>query len=75
PLGHQQDAPEQGEVQRNNDQAAHPAPLLPHGAEDEVGTLLGHEVELGLGAFQEALAQPAARTEGYFALGHVPALT
>lgn len=34
--------------------------LLAHGAEDEVGVLLGHVLELGLGSVEEAFALESA---------------
>lgn len=45
--------------------------LFANGAENEVGVLLGHVFQLGLGAVEEAFAFKTARTNGYFALVHV----
>ncbi len=52
-------------------EAAEEAELLGHGGEDEVGVLLGQEVELALGAQAEAFPQQAARTERDLALQDV----
>lgn len=49
--------------------------LLAHGAEDEVGVLLGHELQLGLRAVEEAFAFESARADGYLALMNVVAGT
>ena len=45
--------------------------LLAERGEDEVGVLLGQEIELALGAEQEALAGHAARAERDLRLGDV----
>ena len=52
----------QGE-QAEQDAGARHAPLLDEGGEDEVGLLLGQEVERRLRALQEALAEQAARAD------------
>ena len=47
--------------------------FLAHGAEDEVGVLFGHILQLGLCAVEKSLAHEATRAYGYLALVHVVA--
>ena len=44
------------------------SPFLAYRAENKVGALLGNEVELGLGAFEESLAGQSAGAYGYLGL-------
>ena len=65
------------EYQRQEEQqhtgGAEESLLLADGAEDEVGVLLGHELQLGLGAVEESLALQSARTDGNLRLMNVVA--
>ena len=49
----------------------HEAFLLSHRAEDKVGILLWHELQLGLGSVEESLALQTARTDGNLTLMHI----
>ena len=64
---------EEGEIEYDECGATDEAPLLADGAEDEVGFLLGDKVGLGDGAFEEALAEEAARADGNLGLVDVVA--
>ena len=45
--------------------------LLSYRTEDEVGILLRHELQLGLGSVQESLSLQATRTDGYLTLMYI----
>src|SRR3981081_920831 len=62
----------QGEQAEQHEGARH-APLLDEGGEDEVGLLLGQEVQRRLGALQETLAERAPGADGDLGLGDVVA--
>ena len=68
---------EQPEYERQEHQQyacrAYKALFFAHGAEDEVGVLLGHKLQLGLCSVEEALAFESARTDGYLTLVHIVA--
>ena len=68
PLGKHDDADDEEGVEQQDEGAPHEALLLTDGAEDEVGVLLGHVVELGLRTVEEPLAPQAARADGYLRL-------
>lgn len=70
-LAHADQTQDQDREQHDDGQAAQKAPFLADGAEDEVGALLGHEIELSLRPLQKALAAEAARAYSYFRLIHV----
>ena len=56
PFGHDNKAKQQYDEHHYHHEAAYKAPFLPNGAEDEIGGLLRHKIELGLGALQKPLA-------------------
>ena len=64
PLRQLYDADDQGEEESENGNAADKAPLLADAAEDEVGALLRHKVELGLRAVEVAFPCKTTRTDG-----------
>ena len=73
PLGqHQQPQDKRPEEQQYAD-GSDEALLFADGAEDEIGLLLGHVAELGLGAFEETFAVQSARADGYLRLVDVVA--
>ena len=73
PFGQHQEPHKQRQEQKQQQCGAHKAPFLANSAEDEVGALLGHELEFGLRALQIALARQAARADGNHRLVHVVA--
>ena len=62
------DAQDQCQEEHQYCHAAHEALFLTDGAVDEVGVLLGHILQFGLRAVEEALAHDAAAADGDFAL-------
>ena len=72
-LGDVDEAQDEGEEQQQHTGGTEEAFLLADGAEDEVGVLLGHVLQLGLRAVEEALALEAAGAYGYLALMDVVA--
>ena len=68
PLGHHNQAKDEHQKEQQHSRGAYEALLLTHGAEDEVGVLLGHVLQLGLRAVEEPLAVQTARTDGYLRL-------
>ena len=67
-LGRPPDPPEDHGQQSRARRAADEAQLLPHHREDEVGVLLGHEAQPGLGALEQALAAELAGADGRLGL-------
>ena len=72
--GNHQAAGNEGGVERQQDAGAHQAEFLGVDREDEVGGAFGHEVQVGLGAPQPALALKPARAHGNGGLDDVKAL-
>ena len=60
PLGKDDDADDEESIEQEDEAAAHETLLFTDGAEDEVGVLLGHIVELGLRAIEEPFAPQTA---------------
>ena len=69
------ESPDECQEQQQHTSRAQETLFLAHGAEDEVGILLGHELQFGLCTIQETLALQAARTDGYLRLVDVVAGT
>ena len=69
------DSGNQEHVQRDHDKTAEESPFLPYGTEDEIGALLRHESEGGLGPAQKAFAVESAGTDGDHALVDIVADT
>ena len=67
-LGQLDEPQYQGKEEQQHAGRAEEAFLLAHGAENEVGVLLWHELQLGLRAVEESLALQSARSDGYLAL-------
>ena len=67
-FGHGYKVDEQSDVCGDEGQASEEAPFLAHGAEDEVGLLLRHEVCFGDGAVEEPFAEQAAGADGNLGL-------
>ena len=63
-LGQMDEPQDEGQEEQQHAGRAHEALLLADGAEDEVGVLLGHVLQLGLRAVEEALALEASRPDG-----------
>ena len=59
-LGQMDDAKDERKEEQQHAGRAHKALLLTYRAEDKVGVLLGHELQFGLRAVEEALAFQAA---------------
>ena len=72
-LGVQDQPYDEEYVQQDDDEAAHEAPFLAHGAEDEVGGLFRDEAEGRLRSLQETLAGESAGADGDLGLVHVVA--
>ena len=70
-LGRPQDAPGQDPVQGEEHAGPHEAQLLPHRREDEVGLLLGHVGQVGLGPLEQAPAEDAPVGDGRLGLVHL----
>ena len=66
-----ENAEDEGAEEAEDDQGAEETPFFANGAEDEVGALLGHEIEFRLRAFEVALAEKSARADGNFRLVEV----
>src|SRR5579859_5568035 len=75
PLSKVENPQKQCDKQSYHQQAPHPSMLLANGAEDEVGTLFGHEIEFSLSAFQKALAEKTATPNRDFGLSDIPPKT
>ena len=58
----------EGKEKQQHHRTAYEALLLAHGAEDEVGVLLRHVLQLRLRAVEEALPLQPARADGYLCL-------
>ena len=68
PLAQPHEAQDEREEEEQHSGGAYETLLLAYGAEDEVGVLLGHVLELGLRAVHEAFALKSAGADGYLAL-------
>ena len=68
PLGNHDDTDNKYGIEQQDKGTAHKALLLADGAEDKVGVLFGHIVELGLRTIEEPLAPRSARPDGYLRL-------
>ncbi len=73
PLGYVDEPQDEQQEQCQHGHCAHEALLLTHGAEDEVGVLLRHILELRLSAVEESFAGQSAGADGYLALVDVVA--
>ena len=60
PLGQVDKPQDEREKEQQHTCRPYKALFLAHGAEDEVGVLLGHVLELGLGSVEEAFALESA---------------
>ena len=71
PLGQVDKAKDEAQEQQQHNGAADETFLLAHGAEDEVGVLLGDVLQLGLRAVEESLSLQSAGTDGNLCLDDI----
>ena len=67
-FGHDDESPDEQEIDDEHTCRTDKAFFFAHGAEDEVGVLLWHIAEFRLGAVEESFAEQTARTNGDFGL-------
>ena len=71
PFRHMDEPQDEQQEEQQHRGTADESLLLAHGAEDEVGVLLGHILELRLGTVEETLAFQTARPYGNLCLNHI----